>query len=38
MARAQPFTVELYPFVGAVGLHEIWNDLVYPLFFLQTLL
>ena len=29
MARAQPFTVELYPFVGVDGLDEIWNDLVY---------
>ena len=33
MARAQPFTVELYPFVGVDALDEIWNDLVYPLCF-----
>ena len=33
MARAQPFTVELFPFVGVDGLDEIWNDLVYPLCF-----
>ena len=33
MARAQPFTVELFPFVGVDGLDEIWNDLVYPLGF-----
>ena len=33
MARAQPFTVELYPFVGVDGLDEIWNDLVYLLCF-----
>jgi len=37
MARAQPFTVELYPFVGVDGLDEIWNDLVCPLSFYASL-
>ena len=33
MACAQPFPVELYPFVRVDGLDDIWNDLMYSLFF-----
>ena len=29
MARAQPFEVVLYPYVGVEGIDEIWNDLTY---------
>ena len=37
MARAQPFEVVLYPYVGVEGLDEIWNDLTYPLLFNASL-